>query len=41
MVGSEDFAIVIQNIFITQGDLHTCFDHGSLKKARKHLVHQM
>ena len=32
MVGSEDFAIgKFQNIFVTQGDLHTCFDHGSLK----------
>ena len=30
-VGSEDFAIgKFQNIFITQGDLHNCFNHGSL-----------
>ena len=30
MVGSEDFAIgKFQNIFITQGDLHNCFNHGS------------
>ena len=38
MIGSEDFSIgKHQNVFITQGDLHTAFNEGSYNAKQGHI----